>query len=301
MLRFKLAGVFFLLVLVAFVSPGCASHDADEVPLYPVPFRAAEGQLQIYDGAAFQPIFVKGMNMGVALPGTQAGELAVTAEDYDRWFEDIAALGVNTLRLYTLHFPVFYQRLHLYNMRHRTAPLWILHGIWLDEDDPTLNLHDMQAAYQDNIVETIECVHGHDYIFERKGRAHGEFDTDISPWVLGWLVGREVFPDEVMTTNATGSRSSYQGALVSLPSGNETEVWWAARIDEIASYEAQHYRVYRPISVSSWPTLDPLHHPTKAAVPPRTPSSSIWPISILRNFQGGISRAITRIRITRTS
>jgi hypothetical protein len=235
-----------------------------DVPLYPVPFKAADGRIQVFDGTTFNPLFIKGMNMGVALPGTQAGELAVTEGDYDRWFAMIADLGVNTLRLYTLHFPRFYQRLHFYNMRHPDKPLYVFHGIWLDEDDPTKNLHDMQSGYDDNIVESVECVHGHNFVFERKGRAFGEYDADISPWVIGWLVGREVFPDEVQTTNAmTAARNHYEGAYVSLPSGGETDVWWAERIDKIAAYEADHYKQYRPISVSSWPTLDPIHHPTE--------------------------------------
>jgi hypothetical protein len=261
--RLRLAVLPVLALTLASVAIGCSSSHAVDVPFYPVPFKAAEGRLQIFDGSSFRPVFIKGMNMGVALPGTQAGELAVTVEDYDRWFAMMAELGVNTLRLYTLHFPRFYQRLHFYNMRHPDKPLYVLHGIWLDEEDPTKNLHDMQSAYDDNIVESIECVHGHNFVFERKGRAHGEYDTDISPWVIGWLVGREVFPDEVETTNRMGHRTHYEGAYVSLANGSETEVWWAERIDKIAAYEADHYKQYRPISISSWPTLDGIHHPTE--------------------------------------
>jgi hypothetical protein len=202
--------------------------------------------------------------MGVAMPGTQAGELAVTEEDYDHWFAMLGELGINSIRLYTLHFPRFYKRLHAYNVQHPARPLYVFHGIWLDEDDPTKNLRDMQSSYDDNIVETIECVHGHNFVFERKGRAHGEYDTDISPWVIGWLVGREVFPDEVQTTNKIPERRSrYDGAYVSLAAGTETSVWWAERIDKIAAYEADHYKVFRPISVSSWPTLDAIHHPSE--------------------------------------
>jgi len=246
------------------VAVGCSQSDALEVPMYPMPFKAADGRLQVFDGAQFNPLFIKGMNMGVALPGTQPGELAPTDEDYDRWLTSIVEMGINSIRLYTLHYPRFYKRLHFYNVTHPNKPLYVFHGIWLDEENHSKNLRDMQSSYDDNIVETIECVHGHNYVFERLGRAHGEFDTDISPWVIGWLVGREVFPDEVQTTNLIPEkRTSYRGAYVSLPSGSETEAWWTERIDKIAAYEASHYNVYRPISVSSWPTLDPIHHPTE--------------------------------------
>jgi hypothetical protein len=250
-----------LTLAVGGAATGCSS-DAVEVPGYPVPFKAADGKLHVYDGSEFHPLFIKGMNMGIGLPGTQAGELAATAEDYDRWFGMMAELGVNSLRLYTLHYPRFYKRLQTYNVQHPEKPIYVFHGIWLDEEDPTRNLHDMQSSYDDNIVESIKCVHGDNFVFERPGRAHGEYDADISPWVIGWLVGREIFPVEVATTNKIpGARSRYDGAYVSLPSGTETSVWWAERIDQIASYEAEHYGTFRPISVSSWPTLDPLHHP----------------------------------------
>lgn len=246
-------------------SAGCSSA-SDELSLYPIPFKAADGRLSVWNGATFDPLFIKGMNIGVGLPGTQPGELAPTSDDYDRWFEMLGEMGINTIRLYTLHFPRFYQRLHRYNLSHRAHPIYVFHGIWLDEEDPTKNLRDMQSGYDDNIVETIDCVHGHNFVFERKGRAHGEYDTDISPWVIGWLVGREVFPDEVQTTNAIPERRlSYVGAWVSLPSGSETEAWWAERIDKIIAYEADRYRVWRPISVSSWPTLDPIRHPTEGS------------------------------------
>jgi hypothetical protein len=261
-MRLSLLGAFS--VVVATLASACGASDAIEVPLYPMPFKAADGRLQVFDGSKFEPVFIKGMNLGVGLPGTQPGELAPTSEEYDRWFSMMSEMGINVLRLYTLHHPRFYQRLHFFNITHREKPLYVFHGIWLDEENPTKNLHDMQSGYDDNIAETIECVHGHNFVFERKGRAHGEYDTDISPWVMGWLVGREVFPDEVETTNAIASRrASYSGGYVSLPSGTETAVWWAERIDKIAAYEASHYNVYRPISVSSWPTLDPIHHPTE--------------------------------------
>jgi hypothetical protein len=263
MRRALLAPVVLALGVASVGIVGCKS-DALEVPVYPVPFKAADGRIQVWDGSAFQPVFIKGMNMGVAVPGTQPGELAPTEEDYDRWFSMMADLGVNSIRLYTLHFPRFYKRLHFYNVTHPLKPIYVFHGIWLDEENPTKNLHDMQSSYDDNIVETIECVHGNNYVFERRGRAHGEYDTDISPWVMGWLVGREVFPDEVQTTNALPTaRSHYEGAYVSIANVNETGAWWAERIDKIAAYEAEHYKTYRPISVSSWPTLDAIHHPTE--------------------------------------
>ncbi len=266
----RLLSASALVVALAVTTSACSDglSPRDEVPLFPIPFKAAEGRLQIYDGATstFTPLFVKGMNMGIAVPGTQPGDLAATEEDYDRWFSMLAEMGINTIRLYTLHYPRFYRRLHAWNMAHRSRPLWVFHGIWLDEENPTSNLRDMQSHYDDNIVESIDCVHGNNYVFERKGRGHGEYDTDISPWVLGWLVGREVFPGEVSTTNVLpGARASFEGRYLSIRDASEVEVWWTERLDRIATYEAERYGVLRPLSMSSWPTLDALRHPTEGS------------------------------------
>lgn len=260
----RLSALAFSIVSLGATSAACGDEGAVEVPLYPMPFKADQGRIQVYDGNEYRPLFIKGMNLGVGKPGTQPGEVALSEDDYDRWFAMLTEMGVNAIRLYTLHFPRFYRRLHFYNVTHPDHPLYVFHGIWLDEDDPTKNLRVMQSGYDDNIVETIECVHGHNYVFERLGRAHGEYDTDISPWIIGWLVGREVFPDEVETTNAIPERRArYDGAYVTLPSGSEVEAWWAERLDKIAAYEIQRYNVRRPLSVSSWPTLDPIRHPTE--------------------------------------
>jgi hypothetical protein len=34
---------------------GCRTNDATEVPLYPVPFKAADGRLFVFDGSDFAP------------------------------------------------------------------------------------------------------------------------------------------------------------------------------------------------------------------------------------------------------
>ena len=112
---------------------GCGTSGAVEVPLYPVPFKAADGRLQVFDGAEFRPMFIKGMNLGVGLPGTQPGELAPTADAYARWFSMMSEMGVNAIRVYTLHYPRFYERLHFFNVTHPDKPLYVFLGIWLDE------------------------------------------------------------------------------------------------------------------------------------------------------------------------
>ena len=73
---------------------------------------------------------IKGVNMGIAKPGHFPGESAITKEEYLRWFKLIAEMNANTIRVYTLHPPAFYEALAEYNKKHADK-LYVFHGVWL--------------------------------------------------------------------------------------------------------------------------------------------------------------------------
>jgi len=106
---FRLIFLSFFILSQGFLSPGVAQHLKEVAE--PEPYRgdyAIKGdQFAIWNGFNYIPIFMKGINLGVSVPGTQPGQLAATAEDYRRWFELIKEAGYNTIRLYTLHYPRF--------------------------------------------------------------------------------------------------------------------------------------------------------------------------------------------------
>jgi hypothetical protein len=254
------------ILAILLLSAASCSGDSDAVSgkVVPLPFAVQGDRLAVHEGEAFTPIFIKGVNLGVGVPGTLAGELAATREQYDRWFEQMGAMGLNSVRIYTLHYPRFYDALANYNEHHPDAPLYVLHGIWLDEEIPTQDYFSWTDMFDSGIHEVIDCVHGKNTIAERQGRAFGSYTTDISRWVLAYIIGREMQPDEVSTTNAAhGDVTSFTGKAVSLASGNPSEVWLTQRLDEVITYERARYGSERPVSVSTWPTLDPLTHPSE--------------------------------------
>jgi hypothetical protein len=254
--------VAFAAATIVLAASGCRARSEPE---YPVPFATVGDRLGVWDGQTYQPMFLKGADLGVAVPGTLPGELAATSDQYRRWFSQMAAMGANVVRVYTLHYPRFYQELAKYNAANPQHPLYVLHGIWLDEDNPTNDMFDLTANFDAAIQEVVDCVHGHRVIDHRYGKAYGTYDTSISRWVIGWIIGREVSPQEASTTNAAmPDLVQFQGQALSLPQGVPLEVWFAQRLDGLILYERGSYGVERPVSVASWPTLDPLHHPTES-------------------------------------
>jgi len=263
---FRITLLFFFILSQGLMSPGFAQHlkkTAEPEP-YRGDYAIKEDKFAIWNGFNYIPIFMKGINLGVSVPGTQPGELAATTEDYRRWFELIKEAGYNTIRVYTLHYPRFYDELRSYNLEHPQNPLLVLHGVWLEENEVAADLFEQTAFFDNEIREVVAGVHGDISIGHRFGKAYGDFTSDISPWVIGYLPGREIYPEEVNLTNeANPGETSYEGVFFQLPAGDPVEVWIAQRLDGLMQYENEHYQSIRPCGFSSWPTLDPIYHPTE--------------------------------------
>ena len=181
----------------------------------------------------------------------------------------MAQSGFNAVRVYTLHPPVFYEKLAEYNYRHPSNPLFLFQGVWLDEvENPSLSSeYDLIArsgTFTESIKEVIDCMHGNKNISFRPGKAYGQYVTDISPWIAGYIIGREIIPQEVDSTNSLHSDvTTWTGVNFSISGASPTEVFVTRILDETIKYEWENWGVKRTVSMSSWPTLDPLVHPTE--------------------------------------
>ncbi|MES2730719.1 MAG: T9SS type A sorting domain-containing protein [Bacteroidota bacterium] len=229
-----------------------------------IPFKTDSSHILVSTGEKYVPLFIKGINLGIAVPGTQPGELKASRAQYARWLKKIKEAGFNTLRLYTLHYPHFYEVLDSMNKATPHNPLLIFQGVWLEEELPgyTHDIYQLTASFTQEIEDNVNCIHGKKTIPHRFGKAYGNYATDVSKWVIAYITGREVYSEEVTNANKShATNTSYAGTHLSLSSGSPAEVWMTARLDHLVDYEQTHYQTQRPVSFSSWPTLDPITHP----------------------------------------
>jgi len=241
------------------------------LPFINLPFKTTGTNIAKNTGQEFQSLVLKGINLGSSPPGYFPGEIAyaITPAMYERWIEMMGQSGFNAVRIYTLHPPVFYEKLAEYNYRHPSEPLYLFQGVWLDEveNGSVSGEYDLIArsgAFTDNIREVIECMHGTKNIPFRPGRAYGQYVTDISPWIAGYIIGREIGPQEVdSTNNFYAGLTEWTGVNFSISGASPSEVFVTRMLDETIKYEWQNWGVKRTVSMSSWPTLDPLIHPTE--------------------------------------
>jgi tetratricopeptide (TPR) repeat protein len=236
--------------------------------------RAAELQLwartrgrvfEVSSGGTWRPFYVKGVNLGVALPGRYPSEFPADSSVYASWLSTLARMNANTLRLYTILPPSFYRALRAWNQAHPDRLLWLVHGVWTElPPDNDFNHPLWKRDFEDEMHRVVDLVHGTATIKPRPGHAAGHYDADISPWVLAYVIGREWEPFAVKAFNSKNAAGGYQGRYLQVQQAPAMDLWLAAECDAMLRYEAAGYNALRPIAYTNWPTLDPLHHPTEA-------------------------------------
>ncbi len=235
------------------------------------PFKVSGDYIARYIEPGYRSMNLKGVNLGSSPPGYFPGEIAyaIPPEVYEQWIKRIAEAGFNTIRVYTLHPPVFYEKLAEYNQRNPESPLLLFQGIWLEEvenasDPSAYDLFNRKPGFSNEIEEVVDCLNGNGDLAFRYGKAYGIYKTDVSRWTAGYIIGREVSSQEVDSTDKFhAGTTAFTGARFSITGGSATEVFVTEMLNKVVTYENSKYSVSRPVSFSSWPTLDPLEHPTE--------------------------------------
>ncbi|SEF92173.1 hypothetical protein SAMN05660865_01334 [Caloramator fervidus] len=224
--------------------------------------RIKNNEFQIYKNGVWQSFFIKGVNLGLATPGKWFTQMPENEADYLRWFDLIGKMNVNTIRVYTLIHPSFYKALKTYNEIHKDNPLYLVQEIWPDENPKDHNYLDKEnlKSFMKEIEYVIDAIHGNIEIPKRIGKSYGIYDSDVSKWTIAFLVGRELEPDEVISTNQKNKGYKYKGEYVSCQVGEATEAWLALCCDYLMKYEEEKYKFQHPVAIVSWPTLDPILH-----------------------------------------
>jgi tetratricopeptide (TPR) repeat protein len=232
-----------------------------------VPARAARDYLQVRDARGeWQNLFIKGFNLGMALPGRFPTQFPTDEATYREWLATMARLGANTVRLYTLPPPAFYRALAAHNAEPEARRLWLIQGVWTElPPDHDFSNPEFVAGFEAEIARVIDAVHGDLLLAPRPGHASGYYDTDVSEHLLAMVVGREWEPFAVVDHNALHpDMTSWEGEWLRVRDARAMEVWVAQRCDFAVDYEARRHGMIHPVTFANWPTLDPLHHPTEA-------------------------------------
>jgi len=238
----------------------------DAAPPDPPYVRTRGDRFEVVAGGMAIPITFRGVNLGAGVPGHFPGEFAFTRDDYARYLRLARDLHANAVRVYTLHPPAFYQALRDVNAEDPDHPLWLFQGVWteLPESDDFWDPA-FTAEFHRELGVAVDAIHGNTEVAPRLGHASGRYDADVSPWLAGWLLGREWEPFAVRETERRHPGSTwYHGASFSVDQGTAMETWLARACDQVAERERSRYGLAHAVSFVNWPTLDVMTHPTES-------------------------------------
>lgn len=237
--------------------------------------RTQDDKIYMDTGAGFEEFEIRGVNLGSGIPGDWSTDFAIDKETYLRWFRYIQEMGANTIRIYTVQQDVFYNALYEYNSGN-PDPLWIIHGVWVN--DYVLNSH--RDAYDEDFYDAllkdchtmVDVIHGNKKIHMGRmaSAGSGTYNRDVSPWVIGYILGVEW---EDVTVRFTDEKyqyderyTSYSGEyLYTTEEASPFEALLARVGDSVIDYESRRYKVQKLMAFSNWPTTDPFEYPQTIA------------------------------------
>lgn len=181
--------------------------------------RTREDDLEIYTEDGWEKLFLKGVNLGTAKPGYYPGEFGITKKEYLRWFRQIQEMNANVIRVYTLQMPVFYEAL--------------------------------VERFKQEIASIIDVLHGNAEIDKKRGRGYGSYLDDVSPYVVGYILGIEWDPYFVETTNQLhAGTEDFFGEYIYTKDARPTELFFAKMLEHTIAYETKTYEMQKPAAIS---------------------------------------------------
>lgn len=232
-------------------------------------FKAEGDYFYIYESGDWKQMFMRGVNIGATEPGLFPGDLTISYDTYYRWFGYISEMNCNCIRIYTLMPPQFYQALGDFNKKAKNK-LYLYQGIWVNEED----IERLSDTYAENekilndfttdAVNLVNVIHGKAKIAETAGEAYGTYNTDVSPWLAGWIIGIEWDPNFVINTNNQHpDKKDYDGKYLYTQTASPFEAFLCRVGDALIKHEAETYKFQVPLAFSNWITTDPLTHPNE--------------------------------------
>ncbi len=228
--------------------------------------KTDEDTIYMEKDGEYEPFEIRGVNMGVGIPGQWATDYAIDEETYLRWFEQIREMGANTIRVYTILQEDFYNAFYEYNTRQEEQgkePLYLIHGVWVN--DYVLNSH--RSAYDDEFMQTlmddcrsvVDILHGKKSLSLGYGLGSGSYRKDVSSWVIGYIIGVEWEDLTVAYTDETyPEKDHYTGKyMCTTEDASPFEAMLCQTGDKMIEYESERYKQQRLVAFSNWPTTDP--------------------------------------------
>ena len=231
--------------------------------------KTEDKNFYIDHGDGFEKFEIRGVNMGLGKPGHYATEMAITKEEYLRWFQQIKELGANVIRVYTLGGENFYEAFYEFNVDN-PDPLYLIHGVWVDDYLINSVYSALDKEFYEPFIEDckaiVDAIHGRHKINAEDKLMPSFYCWDISPWVIGYILGIEWEDTLVVYTDRSFEQlPQFEGTYFYTENASNFEIFLANIGETVVKYETQKYGTQRLVAFSNWATTDPFEYPDVVA------------------------------------
>lgn len=271
-----------------------STYDFDPNNLIKMNSKVLGKKISFWNGTLFNPQFLAGVDIGVSLPSKSPGDLQTIT--YDQWFRLLQLsldLGVNTIRVYTLLPPQFYEAFRNFNL-YSTKFLYLFQGVWSPLDGISNIMVDAWNPiyvnkFSSSIIEVVNALHGNVSIPFRYGEAYGLYNVDVTKWLGGFILGTEWDPEIVSHTNSLNTSIPQMTYFQLTPDASKFEAWLAYMMD-LTAIDMMLYNSQAPIAFTNWVSTDDLNHPLE---PYKWEDEvELDPTHILSNYGAGMFSSI---------
>ncbi|MEG0963060.1 MAG: hypothetical protein RSF88_09400 [Lachnospiraceae bacterium] len=226
-------------------------HQSHEV----VPtFRCSEKRIEHYENGEWKEFKTAGVVISPCLPG----EKEISKKLYLEWFLEIANMNATVIEVTDKMNPAFYEALYQYNTA-KHQPLYLLQGVSL----PGQEYDNMQDAVTGKLEKKLTKA-GCEIINVLHGVGNSAYVKDVSPWVMGYLVGDKWDSELVLYTNEIQSEyAGFKGKYChTWESATAFETVLARVGDNLFAYETGKFKAQKLLAFRNGAFTDPLSHDT---------------------------------------
>lgn len=268
MRRFLIAsGLFLFFVLGVFYLVYAKSYYLNFSTLSDVqtPFYSGNDVIYRTGDESKTPFDIKGIEVDSAYGPKRGTDYSIDVETWVKWFGEIQQMGANTIRVSTVQDSQFYNAFYQYNTG-REKPLYLLQGMLVATDEWKTNKVAEHIPFNEVLnkdgKDLVDIIHGKKLLVTNDHKGAGLYRHDISPWVIGFLIGDTWNQDLVAYVNHTlDQEKGFSGEYVSVAAeATQFETMMAKVIENIISYETNKYGSQRLISVNSSFVMDPFQY-----------------------------------------
>ncbi len=213
----------------------------------------------------FKPFEVKGVEMTSGIAGHYATNYAVDKKTWLKWFDQVQKMGANTISIPTIFDDTFYNAFYEFNSKNKNR-LYLFQGIQVsgygNNSSKDAYSKDFYETLKEDSISVVDIIHGRKSLAINKLKGSGRYRKDVSPWVLGYIIGNGWNPGTMAYTNNNESyKTEHDGTYFKTTNDSTVfEAMLAKIMDDMISFESKKYKTQRLISFYNDPQIDPFEY-----------------------------------------